>query len=73
MVDITEQSLVMKGIFRISVGRYPNGIQSMLSLCALLKTYIAGIGSSLHEEPLIPNYGREGGWIIIKGWYDVYD
>ena len=32
--------------------------------------YSHGVGSSLHEEPLIPNYGKPGTGMVFKAGND---
>ena len=72
LVDITEQSFFesMKGISSGSrLGDISNGIQGYVEshgLTVVKDLYSHGIGSSLHEDPLIPNYGRKGVGLLLK-------
>ncbi len=72
LAQITETSFFesMKGISTGSrLGDISNGIQTYVEahgLTIVRDLYSHGIGASLHEEPLIPNYGKKGVGLCLK-------
>ena len=72
LAQVTETSFFesMKGISAGSrLGDISNGIQSYVEsngLTIVKDLYSHGIGSSLHEEPLIPNYGKKGAGLNLR-------
>jgi methionyl aminopeptidase len=72
LCNVTEASF-FKGMEGISAGSrlgdISNAIQTYIEsngLTVVRDLYSHGIGSSLHEEPLIPNYGRRGEGVLLK-------
>ena len=71
LTQITEQSFFesIQGISAGSrLGDISNGIQSYVEsngLTIVRDLYSHGIGT-LHEEPLIPNYGKKGSGLCLK-------
>lgn len=72
LAEVTQQSFFesMKGIKAGSrLGDISYGIQSYVEahgLTIVKDLYSHGVGSSLHEEPLIPNYGKPGTGMVLK-------
>ncbi len=72
LVKITEESFfnAMKGISSKSkLGDISFGIQEYVEsngLTVVKDLYSHGIGKSLHEDPLIPNYGKKGSGIQLR-------
>ena len=72
LAQVTETSFFesMKGITAGSrLGDISNGIQSYVEsngLTIVKDLYSHGIGASLHEDPLIPNYGKKGAGLVLK-------
>lgn len=72
LMAVTEKSF-FKGIENIQPGSHmgdlSNNIQSYVEsnqLTIVEDLYSHGIGESLHEDPLIPNYGKRGTGIRLK-------
>ena len=72
LVKITEESFfkAMEGISSKSkLGDISAGIQEHVEsngLTVVKDLYSHGIGKSLHEDPLIPNYGKKGSGIPLR-------
>jgi methionyl aminopeptidase len=76
LLEVTEQSL-WKGIEQVVVGARVSDISHAVQLhveahgFSVVREFVGhGVGTSLHEEPQIPNYGDPGrgpGW--PRGWY----
>ena len=72
LAQVTETSFFesMKGISAGSrLGDISNGIQAYVEskgLTIVRDLYSHGIGASLHEDPLIPNYGKKGAGLLLK-------
>ncbi len=72
LAQVTETSFFesMKGIAAGSrLGDISNAIQSYVEsngLTIVKDLYSHGIGATLHEEPLIPNYGKKGAGMLLK-------
>jgi methionyl aminopeptidase len=72
LAQVTETSFfeAMSGIASGSrLGDISYGIQSYVEshgLTVVKDLYSHGIGASLHEEPLIPNYGKKGAGLRLK-------
>ena len=77
LTQITEQSFFasIQGISAGSrLGDISNGIQTYVEshgLTIVRDLYSHGIGAALHEEPLIPNYGKKGSGAYFKVWDDI--
>ena len=59
----------MKDIKLVRDWDISHGIQSYVEshgLTIVKDLYSHGVGSSLHEEPLIPNYGKPGTGMVLK-------
>ena len=72
LVKITEESFFksMEGIKEGSrLGDISHGIQKYVEdngLTVVKDLYSHGIGKSLHEDPLIPNYGKKNSGMVLK-------
>lgn len=72
LAKVTEASFFesMKGVSDGSrLGDISNGIQSYVEshgLTIVRDLYSHGIGETLHEDPLIPNYGKKGAGLLLK-------
>ena len=74
LAKVTEESF-FKAIENVKAGSrlgdISNGIQSHVEsngLTVVRDLYSHGVGKSLHEEPLIPNYGKKGvGMVLYDG------
>jgi methionyl aminopeptidase len=72
LVQVTQDAFFksMEGIRAGSrLGDISFGIQQYVEskgLTIVKDLYSHGIGSSLHEEPLIPNYGKKGAGMLLK-------
>lgn len=72
LMDVTEQSLY-KGIEKAAVGYRLHDISSAVQKHAesngfsVVRDFVGhGVGRKLHEEPLVPNYGRQGTGIFLE-------
>ena len=72
LMDVTEQSL-FKGIEKAAVGYRLHDISSAVQKHAesngfsVVRDFVGhGVGKKLHEDPLVPNYGREGTGIFLE-------
>jgi len=69
----TTRSALYKGIAQASEGKHLGDVSSAIEEEALANgfsvvkdLYGHGVGSSLHEDPLIPNFGKKGTGIVLK-------
>lgn len=72
LMDVTEQSLY-KGIEKAAVGYRLHDISAAVQKHAesngfsVVRDFVGhGVGRKLHEDPLVPNYGREGTGIFLE-------
>jgi methionyl aminopeptidase len=69
----TTRSALYKGIAQASEGKHLGDISSAIEeeavkngFSVVKDLYGHGVGSSLHEDPLIPNFGKKGTGIVLK-------
>jgi methionyl aminopeptidase len=72
LMEVTEQSLY-KGIEKAAVGYRLGDVSSAVQKYAeskgfsVVRDYVGhGVGKKLHEDPMVPNYGREGTGIFLQ-------
>jgi len=72
LLDITQQSL-FEGLSKAKAGARLSDISHAIQVyveangCSVVRDFVGhGIGSSLHEDPQIPNYGPPGRGILLK-------
>jgi methionyl aminopeptidase len=72
LLDVTEESLHV-GIAQVTAGAHISDIGAAVQSFVESRGYSVvralvghGIGSRLHEEPAVPNFGRKGTGIVLK-------
>lgn len=72
LVETTEKALAA-GIAAVAPGRHLSDISAAVEKvaragkCGIVREYVGhGIGTALHEEPEVPNYGRPGRGPVLK-------